>query len=406
MLSGHARRAGVDTRATIRRRDVPVNLFEQPASADHDPADMILFHGAGHRLSNFHRSSFTAPHPFTGEPVVYETVEHYFQAHKSATAEGHDEVVACTKPKDAKVAGRRVPIRGDWEQFKTSVMLDGLRHKFVDPLLRQYLFDTRDRWIGEDSDRDFEWGIRDPNGGYGGRNLLGLALMRVRDEIRAEHIYQSARLALGLERLAVDKLFHITRAHALPAIARDGELRSMYARVRSEPSPQPQSGHGWAQGLTWGYVALSFQPAWWLCKRYDEELVVLEVDARAALQQPGSLTSPVNCAVQEVSESDLLATTNLGPGAAAGLAACFDIDGDELSRSVPKKGAEVLVHDHLSLEAVVGLVFCDETAREYWWPQLADASHLAHATVRVSGDGGPGLPPDWAAMVRRRPPAG
>lgn len=30
------------------------------------------------------------------------------------------------------------------------------------------------------------WGARDPDGGYGGQNLLGLALMCVRDELIAD----------------------------------------------------------------------------------------------------------------------------------------------------------------------------------------------------------------------------
>ena len=41
------------------------------------------------------------------------------------------------------------------------------------------------------------WGARDPDGGYGGQNLLGLALMQVRDELVADVRTRVAALAPG-----------------------------------------------------------------------------------------------------------------------------------------------------------------------------------------------------------------
>ena len=38
----------------------------------------------------------------------------------------------------------------------------------------------------EDSPTDFVWGCRDGTGGYGGQNLLGLAVMQVRGELVAD----------------------------------------------------------------------------------------------------------------------------------------------------------------------------------------------------------------------------
>ena len=63
-------------------------------------------------------------------------------------------------------------------------MLTVLRAKFAVPELRELLLSTGDRILAEDSPRDFVWGCRDPAGGYTGQNLLGRALMRVRDEAR------------------------------------------------------------------------------------------------------------------------------------------------------------------------------------------------------------------------------
>ena len=51
---------------------------------------------------------------------------------------------------------------------------------------RSALLLTHPRPLAEDSPSDFVWGARDPDGGYGGQNLLGLALMRVRDELIAD----------------------------------------------------------------------------------------------------------------------------------------------------------------------------------------------------------------------------
>jgi predicted NAD-dependent protein-ADP-ribosyltransferase YbiA (DUF1768 family) len=45
---------------------------------------------------------------------------------------------------------------------------------------------THPRPLAEDSQSDFVWGARDPGGGYGGQNLLGLALICVRDELIAD----------------------------------------------------------------------------------------------------------------------------------------------------------------------------------------------------------------------------
>jgi hypothetical protein len=39
------------------------------------------------------------------------------------------------------------------------------------------------------------WGCRDPQGGYGGQNLLGLALMQVRAELIADVRTRLAALA-------------------------------------------------------------------------------------------------------------------------------------------------------------------------------------------------------------------
>ena len=51
---------------------------------------------------------------------------------------------------------------------------------------RSGLLLTHPRPLAEDSPSDFVWGARDRDSGYGGQNLLGLAVMRVRDELSAD----------------------------------------------------------------------------------------------------------------------------------------------------------------------------------------------------------------------------
>ena len=97
----------------------------------------------------------------------------------------HLRVAEQTSAKEAKRAGRVVKLRADWEQVKVDVMLAALRVKFRISRFQRLLLDTGDRLIVEDSPYDFEWGIRDANGGFGGQNLLGEALMTVRRELRA-----------------------------------------------------------------------------------------------------------------------------------------------------------------------------------------------------------------------------
>jgi len=135
-------------------------------------------------LSNFALSSFRLPDAFTGEAREYRTVEHYFQASKATTAGDHTWVAEQPTPRQAKRAGRAIRLRSDWETVKCEVMLTGLRAKFALPRFRAALLATDDRPILEDSKFDFEWGARDARGGWEGGNLLGLALRRVREEVR------------------------------------------------------------------------------------------------------------------------------------------------------------------------------------------------------------------------------
>ena len=69
--------------------------------------------------------------------------------------------------------------------------------KFALEPYRSALLLTDRRPLAEDSPGDFVWGCRDPQGGYGGQNLLGLALMQVRAELIADVRTRLAAIGVG-----------------------------------------------------------------------------------------------------------------------------------------------------------------------------------------------------------------
>jgi ribA/ribD-fused uncharacterized protein len=149
----------------------------------------VYFYGGP--LSNF------APTPGLRLPFGYQghhendrvpvsTVEHWFQACKATSRQQFDMILACGTAAAAKRAGRETELRPDWEQIRFDVMLCALRGKFALEPYRSALLLTHPRPLSEDSPSDFVWGARDPDRGHNGQNLLGLALMRVRDELIAD----------------------------------------------------------------------------------------------------------------------------------------------------------------------------------------------------------------------------
>lgn len=139
--------------------------------------EFVDFYGGP--FSNFVGPHFVLPHPWSPERTFrYATVEHYFQAMKATNKMDHDFIAYAKSPSVAKQRGRGTQLRKDWEEVKYEVMLTGLREKFKNPTYAWFLLDTGDSIIREDSPTDFIWGYRN-----NGQNLLGKALMQVREEI-------------------------------------------------------------------------------------------------------------------------------------------------------------------------------------------------------------------------------
>jgi ribA/ribD-fused uncharacterized protein len=137
------------------------------------------------------------PAPFVVDGDEYPTAEHYMMTAKALLF--NDEMAAAairtaTTPRAAKNAGRQVAgfDEARWAARRFDVVVAGNLAKFGQhPQLRDYLVGTGDRVLVEASPVDPVWGIglaatdpgaHDPSQ-WAGLNLLGFALMRVRDQL-------------------------------------------------------------------------------------------------------------------------------------------------------------------------------------------------------------------------------
>ncbi|MGJ8670588.1 MAG: NADAR family protein [Oceanococcus sp.] len=108
--------------------------------------------------------------------------------------EARNRVIAAESPRAAKSAGREVRNfnQAIWETHRFGIVVEANLHKFsASEPLRSYLIGTGDRVLVEASPVDQIWGIgMNKNDAIGahpsswkGSNLLGFALMTVRDEL-------------------------------------------------------------------------------------------------------------------------------------------------------------------------------------------------------------------------------
>lgn len=143
-------------------------------------------------LSQWWASEFRADgHRFgTAEQYMMWRKARLFDADGAAAA-----ILAAEGPGQAKALGRTVPGFDErrWREHRLDIVVAGNRAKFeADARARDFLVGTGDRVLAEASPLDRVWGIglardhpdaTDPDR-WRGENLLGIALMRVRDELR------------------------------------------------------------------------------------------------------------------------------------------------------------------------------------------------------------------------------
>lgn len=136
--------------------------------------------------------------PFTVMAEDYFCMEQYMMAQKAfifENAEIRSQIMQSDAPKEIKALGRKVKNFREvvWNQKRHSVVLNGNFAKFFQtPALKSFLLGTQSKVLVEVSPYDTLWGIglaqnapraSDPRT-WRGLNLLGFALMEVRDELR------------------------------------------------------------------------------------------------------------------------------------------------------------------------------------------------------------------------------
>lgn len=109
-----------------------------------------------------------------------KTVEHYFQAAKTAIGEEQAAILKSATPGEAKKLGRQCSLIRNWDQIKDSIMMNLLRRKFQDlELARKLMYTYPNELIEGNTWGDTYWGVSHGKG----ENKLGKMLMQIRDEM-------------------------------------------------------------------------------------------------------------------------------------------------------------------------------------------------------------------------------
>ncbi len=143
-------------------------------------------------FSNFYPSNFTV------DKTQFFTSEQYFMWGKAVAMndmESASKILKERKPGTCKALGRSVKPYNEslWNSIRESVMYTAIYHKFnQNEDLKKALLETGDKKIVEASPEDKIWGIgiteEDapyiPESEWPGKNLLGVALMKLREEFK------------------------------------------------------------------------------------------------------------------------------------------------------------------------------------------------------------------------------
>lgn len=152
--------------------------------------------GSAHELSQWFSS------PFKVDDVVYHTAEHWMMAQKALLFEDRrsfEIIVSNPDPAKAKENGRTVNgfDQAIWESRRYQIVRQGNIHKFQqNTTLGQDLIATGSKVLVEASPYDTIWGIGLSNHSplitnpsrWRGQNLLGFALMEVRDLLNEDQV--------------------------------------------------------------------------------------------------------------------------------------------------------------------------------------------------------------------------
>ncbi|NLR57925.1 NADAR family protein [Chitinophaga polysaccharea] len=135
---------------------------------------------------------------FTVDGITYKTAEHWMMAGKARLFNDPvtlEKILQATAPAEVKKLGQQVKNfdQPTWNAHKFDIVVTGNYHKFSqDPALKKFLLNTQERILVEASPMDRIWGIgmaethehaENPSL-WRGENLLGYALMTVRDQLK------------------------------------------------------------------------------------------------------------------------------------------------------------------------------------------------------------------------------
>jgi ribA/ribD-fused uncharacterized protein len=136
--------------------------------------------------------------PFVVDGITYKTAEHWMMAKKAELFNDNEileKIIQANSPAEAKKLGREVRNYNDvlWLSSRYEIVKQGNLYKFHQNIdLKEFLLNTKERVLVEASPVDAIWGIgmagdhkdiHNPEK-WIGLNLLGFALMEVRDELK------------------------------------------------------------------------------------------------------------------------------------------------------------------------------------------------------------------------------
>ncbi|MDA0022653.1 NADAR family protein [Brachyspira hyodysenteriae] len=162
--------------------------------------DFLFFYGHTNDKKEVTKSSLSQWYikDFRDNDLVFNCMEKYMMYNKALLFDDKDianEILNNNQPKAIKELGRKVKNFNDelWDKMKYKIVFTGNYYKFSQKTdLRNFLISTKNKVLVEASPYDKVWGIKmkydDENIEnpfyWKGENLLGFALMEVRDEIK------------------------------------------------------------------------------------------------------------------------------------------------------------------------------------------------------------------------------
>jgi len=126
-------------------------------------------------LSNFY------PCKIFYDGLIYTSVESAYQSSKTLSPIIRKDFINLS-PSEAKLKGRKISLRPNFDNIKYNIMYELVSFKFVsNPELSKKLLETKDTIIIEGNYwNDTYWGVCDNTG----KNNLGIILMQVRENLK------------------------------------------------------------------------------------------------------------------------------------------------------------------------------------------------------------------------------